>query len=192
MIYLLKFAGAFCLLYFGTILIIGLSTPDNYYSSFVAHYLNFIDPLRNSLLKGSKALLSIFGYRSYLTNQFTLSLQSGEAVRMVYTCIGYGVLSFWGAFVFANKGRWQKKLKWILGGWAALWFVNVVRVSVLLISSEKNWSVPFGWDHHTWFNIAAYMLIFFMIYLYDLNYSKNRAGEKQERFQRVQNEQVQI
>lgn len=165
-------------MYFGTLAIIGLSTPENYYNQFVADYFNFIGPLRTSLLLASHWILSIFGFQTFLSNEFTLSIQGGAGVRMVYSCIGYGVMSFWGAFVFANKGGWQKKLKWILGGWAALWFINVVRVSLLLLATDKNWSIPFGWDHHTWFNIAAYALIFGMIYFYDRAFRGTEKNEK--------------
>lgn len=146
---------------------IGLASPDNLYSPFVANHLNFIDPLRTSLLWGAKALLSLWGYPSYFRDSYTLGLTSGEAVRMVYSCIGYGVMSFWAAFVFANRGPFVKKAVWIAGGLIGLWAINVGRMALLLLASKNRWSIPFGWDHHTWFNIAAYVLIFGMIYLYD-------------------------
>lgn len=173
MLYLLKFGIAFCLFYFGTLAVIGLSTPDNRYSPFVANYLNFIDPFRYSLLYGAKGLLSIFSHSTVFVDEFTLALQDGNGVRMVYSCIGYGVMSFWAAFVIANKGGWKKKLTWIFGGWAALWMINVLRVALLIVAGNKNWTIPLGWDHHTWFNIIAYALIFSMIYFYDRSFKKN-------------------
>jgi hypothetical protein len=59
-LYILKFVIVFCILYFGTEAVIGLSTPEDYYSSFVANYLNYIHPLRTSLLYGAKGFLSVF------------------------------------------------------------------------------------------------------------------------------------
>lgn len=165
--YFLRFGGSFCLLYFGTLAIIGLSSPDNLYNRFVADHLNFINPLRASILYGAKGILSLTGHRSVFKDAYTLQLQSGEGIRMVYSCIGYGIMSFWAAFVMANKGSWQKKVKWVIGGLAALWCVNVLRIALLLVAISKHWPVSLGWDHHTWFNIFAYAVIFGMIYLYD-------------------------
>jgi exosortase/archaeosortase family protein len=165
--YLLKFGGLFCIFYFGTLAIIGLSTPENQYSPFVAHYLNFIDPLRASVLAGAKFFLSGIGYESTLVDRFTLALQDGNAVRMVYSCIGYGVMSFWSAFILANSGTPKRKIGWLLGGLLMLWIINVLRIGLLLIASEKHWQVPFGWDHHTLFNVIAYSGIFLLIFLYD-------------------------
>lgn len=170
--YLLKFGGAFCLFYFGTLGIIGLSTPENFYNHFVATYLNFIDPLRFSLLFGSKQLLWSMGYSTFLRDQFTLVMQTGEGVRLVYSCIGYGVMSFWGAFIFANKGTTKRKILWVLGGLSALWLINVIRIALILLAEHNHWSIPLGWDHHTWFNIFAYALIFAMIYYYDRSVKK--------------------
>jgi exosortase/archaeosortase family protein len=164
--YILKFAAAFCFFYFGTLAVIGLSTPESYYSPFVAKYLDYISLLRSSLLHTSKAVLSLFNINTDFRDRYTLMAAHG-GIRMVYTCIGYGVMSFWAAFVFANKGSWKRKTIWIIGGLFALWLINVLRISLLIVALDKKWPMPLGLDHHTWFNIVAYLLIFLMIYLYD-------------------------
>lgn len=92
---------------------------------------------------------------------------SNGGIRMVYTRIGYGVMSFWAAFIFANKGNMKKKVVWIIGGLFALWCINVLRISLFIVALDKNWPMPLSIDHHTRFNIIAYLLIFLMIYLYD-------------------------
>ena len=166
-IYLAKFVGAFCVLYFGTLAIIGLSAPENRYSPFVAHYLNFIPAFRSSLMYGTKIFLSLFGYETYMASDVVIRMVNGGAVQMVYACLGYGVTSFWLAFVFANRGSWKKKALWMLGGATALWIINVFRISLVLLASSKHWGIPLGWDHHTWFNIVAYIMIFTMMWLYD-------------------------
>ncbi len=170
--YLLKFGGCFCLFYFGTLAVIGLSSPGNFYSPFIAAHLNFVNPLRLSLLWGAQVVLSAFGFKSSFEHH-TIALQTGEAVRIVYSCIGYGVMSFWAAFVIANKGDLKKKSIWIVGGLLALWGINVLRIVFILLGAKNQWPNPFGWDHHTWFNIAAYALIFGMIYFYDRSFHKS-------------------
>src|SRR5829696_2477878 len=101
--YLLKFGGIFCILYFGTLLVIGLSTKENSYSPFVADHLDYVAPLRKSILYSSKFLLNLFGNSSFLKDDFSIYLQNGKGVRIVYSCVGYGVLSFWASFVIANS-----------------------------------------------------------------------------------------
>jgi exosortase/archaeosortase family protein len=165
--YLLKFIIAFCILYFGTLGVIGLCAPGGYYSSFVHNYLDYVSLLRSSLLHGSKLFLSLLGYKSDISSIYIIRLDGGKGIRMVYSCIGYGIMSFWGAFVFANKGTWIKKLKWIVAGWLIIWCINVTRISLLILAINKNWAVPFNLDHHTLFNIAAYTAIFILIYFFD-------------------------
>ncbi len=92
---------------------------------------------------------------------------NGSAVNLVYSCLGYGVTSFWIAFVFANNGSWKRKWVWMTGGALALWIINVLRIGLVLVANNKNWGVPLGLNHHTWFNMVAYMLIFILIYFYD-------------------------
>jgi len=165
--YVIKFAMAFCICYFGTKAVIGLSAPGNYYSVVIDHYFNYVTWLRASLLYGSSGLLAVFGIKTAVVNEYILQLVNGKGVRIVYSCIGYGVMSFWIAFIFANKGNWLKKLKWITGGLFLIWSINILRISLLLIAVNKHWQMPLGLDHHTWFNIAAYGLIFIMIYFFD-------------------------
>jgi len=165
--YILKFALIFCVLYFGTLAVIGISAPEGYYNPFIAHNLNYIDWLRTSLLLAAKKFLLLLGYKTYIADKYDLYMNSTNGIRIVYSCIGYGVMSFWAAFVIANTSSWIRKLQWLIGGWLVLWIINVLRISLLLIAQHKKWEIPLGLDHHTWFNIAAYFLIFVLIYFYD-------------------------
>jgi exosortase/archaeosortase family protein len=166
-LFIIKFLVTFCVFYFGTLAVIGLSAEEGYYSPFVAKYINYIDWLRDSLLTVSEKVLSWIGYETDRPNKYDLFVKGGYGVRMVYSCIGYGVMSFWAAFIIANKGNWKRKAIWIIGGLFVLWCINILRISLLVVALNKKWSMPLGLDHHTWFNIVAYSLIFLMIYLYD-------------------------
>jgi exosortase/archaeosortase family protein len=96
-----------------------------------------------------------------------IRITGGRAVIVSMSCVGYGVYSFWIAFVIANKGRFWKKARWIIVGLLGLWFINGIRITLFLAAINKDWPMPLGLNHHTWFNIAAYLLIFIMIWLYD-------------------------
>jgi exosortase/archaeosortase family protein len=166
-IYLLKFIGVFCFLYYGTIAMIGLAAPGNAYSPFVEKYLDYVKWIKLSLIWATGFILSIFGVSTYTVPDFIIRITDGRGVAIAMDCVGYGVYSFWIAFVVANSGSFRRKFSWVVFGVLGLWFINVVRITLFLLAVNKGWPMPLGWDHHTWFNIFAYLLIFLMIWWYD-------------------------
>lgn len=164
--FIIKFLLILVILYYGTIALIGVSVPGGHYSSFVDKYLNYIAWVRSSLLNGSKLLLSLFGVDTYLAGDYNLRQVNGRGIRLVYECVGYGIMSFWVAFVTASVGSFKKKAGWIIFGLLFIWVLNIIRLSLLLVATNKGWPMPFGWDHHTWFNIFAYFFIFLFMYLF--------------------------
>src|SRR5689334_22919877 len=100
--YLIKFILSFCVLYYGTIAFIGISSPGGYYVRFADRYINYVAWLRASLLYTSNGVLKLLRYPVYLPDSYTIKLEKGSGVHIGYDCIGYGVLFFWIAFVFAN------------------------------------------------------------------------------------------
>jgi exosortase/archaeosortase family protein len=146
---------------------IGITTPGGYYVAFADNYLDYISGFRSLLLHSSKLLLQAIGYDVYLKDGYTIKMVNGRGVQLVYSCLGYGVISFWIAFVFANKTSLRKMLQWMMGGVVVICLLNVVRISLMLISVNKHWPSLFNLDNHTWFNIVLYGVLFFMIYLFD-------------------------
>ena len=167
--FVIRFLLIFALCYLGSLAVIGLSAPGGYYNAFIDHYLNFISWIRSSLLFGTKAVLKLAGIDTYYVGEYILRKVNGRGVKLVYGCIGYGVMSFWLAFIAASSIKPVKKIKWIAGGLLLIWGINITRIALLLVATNNNWKMPFGWDHHTWFNIVAYIAIFTMMYFFDKN-----------------------
>lgn len=165
--YLFKFITSFCILYFGTIAFIGLASPRGYYFSFFDHYLNYVSWLRYSLLYGVKTLVSFTGLQVFSKNIYLIGIKNGNAIHIVYSCLGYGVMSFWTAFVIANTGDWKRKTMWMLFGLLLIWCINVSRLFLLLMASNNKWKMPFNINHHTLFNFMAYSCIFILIFFFD-------------------------
>ena len=179
LIFVAKFLLVFLCCYYGTVAIIGLAAPGGYYNAFIDHYLNYVSWIRSSLLHGSKLALSIFGVDTYLAGEYNLRQVNGRGIRLVYECVGYGVMSFWVAFVVASPGLFIKKFYWSVFGLLFLWLLNIARLSLLLVATNKGWPMPFGWDHHTWFNIFAYLFIFIFMHLFnrqDKEREENKEG----------------
>lgn len=147
--------------------IIGLASPVSYYSPFVDKYLDYVSGLKNTLLYGTQFTLSIFQIPTEILPNFAIKIVDGKGVIVAQSCVGFGVYSFWIAFVAANKGVFWRKVKWIALGLLSLWLINVIRITLFLLAVNKGWPMPLGLDHHTWFNIFAYLLIFILIWWYD-------------------------
>lgn len=176
--YFLKFIGAFCVLYFGTKAVIGLTVAGGYYSPFVADYLDYPALLRSSLLNGTRWMVGIVGYQTYLRDAYHVNIVNGTGVHLVYACLGYGLLSFWMAFIFANKGKVITKLAWMLGGCFFIWVINVARISLVLVSSNEKWDTRFSLEQHTVFNVVVYGFIFLMIWLFQRSEKKESLQQR--------------
>lgn len=172
LVYFLKFAFFLIVLYYFNAFYNSITEPTgNIYSSFLDHYLNYIAWIRRSILHTSNLIAHVFGLNSYVGDIYTLKVFKGASVTIEIPCLGIGMMSFWIAFVTAHTSNWRKKLYWCLGGIIAIWFINCWRVALLLLAIEKGWKVSkwdvgYYMDHHTIYNLAAYSLIVFLIYLY--------------------------
>jgi exosortase/archaeosortase family protein len=176
--YFIKLIGLFCLLYFGTKFIIGLTVPGGFYIPWVASYLDYPSLLRKSLLSGTRLLVGCFGYDTYFRDAYRIYIVAGKGVKLVYSCLGYGLLSFWIAFIVANKGTFKKKTVWLISGCLGIWFINVIRISLVLVLNNYNKDINITLDQHTLFNIVVYAFILFMIWLFGR--SDKEEGLKQK------------
>ena len=166
-IFLIKFIISFLVFYYGTLAIIGLSSKEGNYNSFISNYFNYIRWLRISLLHGTKLLLHLFGVNTYIASEYNIKKIGGSGVMIVFQCVGYGIMSFWSAFIIAIDDFFSRKIKIWLLGFILFWIMNVCRLSLVLVANNNKWSMPLGIDHHTWFNILSYMFILIMMYFYE-------------------------
>ena len=165
--FILIFAAVFAMCYYGALFITGIAVPGGSYSPFIEKYLNITAWLRSSLICGAKLFLNIFGTHTLRENEYILRATGGKGIRLVYGCLGFGVMSFWAAYIAANAAILPKKIWWFFGGLFLIWFINVIRLSMVLQAQISSWHFPFGWDHHTWFNITTYLAIFVMMYFFE-------------------------
>ncbi len=172
--YCIKFIAVYCFLYYGTQVVIGLSVPPGYYSKFVHDFLDYPSLLRKGLISTAKAVLDFFDYSTEIVSAYKIKMVNGRGVKIVYSCLGIGLFSFWTSFIIANDASLKRKLLFISAGIAMIFLINVARIVLLLIAANKNMEARFTTDHHTIFNIVAYSLIIIMILIYDKS-DKNGA-----------------
>ena len=165
--FVLRFLLLFACFYYGTLAMIGLAAPGGYHSVFIEKYLDYVSWLKYSLMYAVKLILWIGGMPTYFAPDYVIRIVNGRGVKIAMDCVGYGVYSFWAAYVMANEGTFKRKLFWVLGGVFLLWFINSLRITLFLLATQGGWPMPWGLDHHTWFTIFAYLAIFMMIYFFE-------------------------
>ncbi len=165
--YIFRFLFLFAGLYTFHQFYIGLVAPGgSFYSPFCANHLNYIAWLRSLILHGSNVVTHLFGMNTFVDPPFKLRVINGSHVFMGYDCIGFGVMSFWMAFVFANHEPFVKKSLWCIYGLVGIFIINCMRVALVLAAFQYQWKAFMLIDHHTLFNITAYIVLFMLIFLY--------------------------
>ncbi|MCY7421506.1 MAG: exosortase/archaeosortase family protein [Chitinophagaceae bacterium] len=172
--YLITFLSILLIVYFGNLAYITLIDPRGMvYSSFLDQHFNYINWLRNSYLYTSNFIAHLFGLDTHITFPYSLTAATGRHVEMVYECLGINFFSFWTAFVWANNQRISFKIAWWLSGLLCIWFINCVRVAVLLVAIVNHWQYNRYMDHHTLFNLFAYTLIAGLVIMYTKQHQKS-------------------
>ncbi|MCY7422717.1 MAG: exosortase/archaeosortase family protein [Chitinophagaceae bacterium] len=165
--YLMRFIILLLILYYGNLVFIAIIDHKGLvYSQFFDKHFNYINWLRNSLLYTSNLLAHTTGLNTHVTLPFRLTSQEGSYIEIVYECLGINFFCFWTAFVWANKPTNLNNFYWWLIGMLGLWFLNSVRITLLLMAIVNQWHYNRYMDHHTLFNLATYSLIALFIFFY--------------------------
>lgn len=163
----LKFVFSFLFLfltfYYFNILFFGLTSPGNNYNAFLTDHLNYIQWLRRALLGISTAIINLSGFTA-IHNNYELLVAGRGVIRLIYSCLGLGVISFFTAFVIAYPKPIRQKVIFIVSGILVIELLNVIRFVLLAIFWDKR--SPQIIDHHTLFNIIIYILIAISIYFW--------------------------
>ncbi len=169
-----RFLLIFLPLYFINNFYWGLIDPKNYYSPFLANYLNYFSVITASILHTSNVFLHGLGISSLVYGKIIYVI-NGKSLSMDVPCIGLGIMFFWIAFITAGSSATRHKITWCLGGVASIWVINCLRVTILLYSLEKDWNIGKYVDAHNMFNYAAYSLILILIWFESKNSRINKT-----------------
>ena len=171
--FVVLFLGLFALLYYFNIFYMGITAPGNYYNEFLDQHLNYIRGFRVMLISISAFLLRIFGYEVF-TSDTTLHALNAGGINVVYSCLGFGVMSFFVAFVAAWPERsFKSKLLFIPAGLMLIQTLNIARF-ILITLFWRTSSLRSVVDHHILFNFVLYAMLLGAIYLW---ISRNDKGK---------------
>ncbi|MCW3079593.1 MAG: hypothetical protein JWR87_1023 [Segetibacter sp.] len=183
--FLLKFLFTFFTLYFFFPFYRGVIAPGGqiYFPYFESHF-NLVTSLTSFLTCSAKFLLEAAGFDIFQNNYQSLRIGYSKGVTVNPSCLGWAVMSFWVAFVFANKGALQYKLKWMTFGLVAVFLLNITRIALIAVANHLNWQPITSLDHHQTFNVASYVCIAILIGWYisvQKKYERiNSAGQGSE------------
>jgi exosortase/archaeosortase family protein len=163
--FVILFLSLFALFYYFNIFYIGITAPGNHYSEFLDQHLNYIRDFRILLISISAGILRLFGYEVF-TSDTTLHALDAGGINVVYSCLGFGVMSFFVAFVIAWPEKSLKsKLLFIPAGIILIQTLNISRF-ILITLFWRTSPLRSVIDHHILFNFILYAVLLASIYFW--------------------------
>jgi len=144
-----------------------VTSPDaKYYNAIISTHFNYIQGLRTALIVPAVWIIKAFGFYA-IYNETDVMVVAGPYLRVNYSCLGLGVMSFLAAFVLAFPAPWKSTFKMLAIGILTIYILNVCRIAGLGVllgffeSQRQNFTY-----HHEIFNIIVYICIFTLLYFW--------------------------
>ena len=164
----LRFIILFILLYllfygFNTAYI-GITAKGGFYIPFLDQHLNYINWWRTFTIKSSATILQWMDYNVY-THNFHLKVIGKHGFTLVYTCLGYGIMSVFTAFVLAFPGKIKSRYGFLVLGIVIIQLLNTLRLILLALYWDRR-APLLKIDHHDLFNIVVYAILILLVYVW--------------------------
>lgn len=167
----IKFVVALFILYIlfsqGNLFMNSVMTPGSrFYNAYIANHFDYIQGLKTALIVPAVWIIKACGFYA-IHNEMDVMVVAGPYLRVNYSCLGLGVMSFLAAFVLAFPAPWKSTFKMLVIGFIAIYVLNVLRIAGLgvLLGFFKSQRNNFTY-HHEIFNIIVYICIFAMLYFW--------------------------
>jgi len=145
-------------------------------SQFLAEHFDFISAFRKFLLWGGVQFASLLGYPSGYTD-YTLYVRDGSAVRMVYSCLGFSLMSAYAALILAWPTKWLYRITSLIFGTIIIIALNMIRLGGLAVLYTTGHYGFFEYiNHHDLFNIIVLVVVFLMFTLH-IKYSEKKESD---------------
>jgi len=151
----------------GNIFMNSVMTPTGrYYNAYIASHLDYIQGLKTALIIPAVWIIKLFGFYA-IYNEQDVMVVAGPYLRINYSCLGLGVMSFLAAFVLAFPASWKETIKMLVIGLIGIYVLNICRIAGLgllfgTFHSQRNY---FEY-HHEIFNVIVYIIIFIVLYIW--------------------------
>jgi exosortase/archaeosortase family protein len=143
-----------------------MSEGGKYYNAYIAQNFDYIQGLKYALIKPAVWLIKLVGFYA-IHNEMDVMVVNGPYLRVNYSCLGLGVMSFLAAFIIAFPAKLKSKIRLFIFGMLMIYILNVLRIAGLgiLLRIFKSQRSNFTY-HHEIFNIIVYILIFIVLYFW--------------------------
>jgi exosortase/archaeosortase family protein len=143
-----------------------MSEGGKYYNSYIAQNFDYIQGLKYALIKPAVWLIKLVGFYA-IHNEMDVMVVNGPYLRVNYSCLGLGVMSFLAAFIIAFPAKLKSKIRLFIFGMLMIYILNVLRIAGLgiLLRIFKSQRSNFTY-HHEIFNIIVYIFIFVVLYFW--------------------------
>lgn len=145
----------------------GLTVPGGrFYHPFFLEYADFIGAFRRFLLWGGAQLASLIGYPSGYSD-YTMFIHGQSGVRMVYSCMGFGLMSAYAALILAWPAPWRNRIISLSAGLVCIILLNMIRIGGLAVLYSNGQHGLFSFiNHHDVFNIVVIVIVFFFFVIH--------------------------
>ncbi len=113
------------------------------------------------------------GYDVYQKAANNVTIRGTHGVNIIWACLGFGVMSFWMAFVVAHKAAWKYKLKWVTIGIGLITGINILRIASIALGNHNGWKRYTSIEPHFAFNVASYAAIIGLAIWFVRVYNRN-------------------
>lgn len=143
-----------------------MSPGARYYNASIAEHFDYIQGLKTALIVPAVWIIKLFGFYA-IHNEMDVLVVDGPHLRVNYSCLGLGVMSFLVAFIIAFPSKLKAKIKLLIFGIVLIYVLNVLRIAALgiLLGYFKSQRENFTY-HHEIFNILVYLIILLVLYLW--------------------------
>ncbi|GAA3956385.1 hypothetical protein GCM10022246_07910 [Pedobacter ginsengiterrae] len=143
-----------------------MSPGGKFYNACIAEHFDYIQGLKTALIIPAVWIIKLFGFYA-IYNEMDVMVVSGPLLRINYSCLGLGVMSFLAAFVLSFPASWKSTFKMLIIGLISIYVLNIFRIAGLGVlfgtfQSQRNY---FEY-HHEIFNVIVYIIIFIMLYIW--------------------------
>ena len=179
--YIIRFLFLFSMLYGIFQFFIGIAAPGGtLHNDFIEAHVNLVQYYTDVLIRIVVYILNQTGITAYPYGLSAIRTMGRGGVNVGFDCLGLGVISIWIAYVVAHKLPIWRKILAVSVGIVILYFLNVSRISLLVIAYEYHWTdwKKLGLDHHTLYNIVSYIFMFFMGWYFVVKVVKKHSIKK--------------
>ena len=158
------FLTLFLVLYYFNIGFFSITSPESdNYNAFIAQNFNYIRLLRDILLVSTSFLLKCLGFGTVF-NGYELRVAGHGGIRLIYSCLGLGVMSFFTAFVLAYPKAFRQKIIFLICGLVAIQLLNILRMAIVALFWGR--AAQRLIDHHIIFNTIIYIIVAVSLYFW--------------------------